>query len=79
MACGKPVVASKIGANCNLVKSPRYGYLCETHNEWMDALANLATNAVLRLEIGRRNRGRIEECYSIANNIADMRKVFDKI
>ena len=37
MACGKPVVASSIGMNCEVVKHDENGYLVSNIDEWIEA------------------------------------------
>lgn len=56
MAAGLPVVASPIGINVELVESSGAGLLAESPAEWEQALRQLASDAPLRCELGRRGR-----------------------
>jgi glycosyltransferase involved in cell wall biosynthesis len=42
MAAGKPVIASRVGANRQAVRHCVNGFLAETTEEWADALGKLA-------------------------------------
>jgi glycosyltransferase involved in cell wall biosynthesis len=65
MACGLPVVASPIGANCEIVATGNNGYLASTTNEWVSALENLRANVELRRRMGEAGRRRVEERYCL--------------
>ena len=61
MAAGLPVVATPVGANVDLVVPGWNGYLAESNDEWRDALARLAGDAVLRRELGANGRAMVAE------------------
>ena len=65
MACGKPVIASPVGLNVELVSND-VGFLARTTEEWLISLQKLAENANLRVEMGKRGRKRVEEGYDLA-------------
>ena len=65
MACGKPVVASPVGANKQIVRHGVDGFLAETTKEWIDALAVLCSDASLRLRFGASGRRRVAAEYSV--------------
>jgi len=65
MAAGLPAIASPVGANREIVLPGETGYLPETRDEWIDAIAALAENPVKRQEMGAAARRRVEEHYSI--------------
>ncbi len=65
MACGKPVVASNVGENQNIVDDSYSGFLVETEAEWIAALSKLIENPALRAQTGENARKKIEEKYSI--------------
>src|SRR5207248_10673995 len=48
MAAGKPVIASPVGANVQVVRHGVNGYLANTPEEWADALRRLAVDPELR-------------------------------
>ena len=63
MACGIPVVASRVGANLDAVP-PDCGLLVETPEEWLEALRRLSTDSSLRQWKGRAARQWVEQRYS---------------
>jgi len=64
MACGIPVVASRVGANVEAV--PRdCGLLAETSEEWLAALRRLAADPSLRQRMGMAARHWVKESYSL--------------
>lgn len=65
MACAKPVVASPIGANREIVEHGVNGFLAETPAEWADALRRLALDAGLRHRMGAAGRDKVERLYSL--------------
>ena len=64
MACGKPVVASPIGVNTQIV-TPENGFLCETEEQWLEALRKLITDKALRNKMGEAGRQLVEEKYCV--------------
>jgi glycosyltransferase involved in cell wall biosynthesis len=65
MACGLPVVASRVGVNPEIVQPGVNGFLAETPAEWQDALERLLADASLRSELGRAGRRRVEQAYCV--------------
>lgn len=64
MATGRPVVLSPVGVNCDIVQSGRNGFLAESVEEWVEALARLAGDPQLRSELSRNARKTVEQGYS---------------
>jgi len=64
MACGKPVVASPVGINRDIVTED-VGYLAGDGALWYAALRDLAEDAALRNRLGRAGRLVVEERYSL--------------
>jgi glycosyltransferase involved in cell wall biosynthesis len=64
MATGRPVVASPVGVNCDIVTPGKNGLLASTTQEWIDALQTLAASPDLRARMGTAARTRVEEEYS---------------
>lgn len=60
MACSLPVVASPVGANCDIVDDGRNGVLAETDEQWLDALSLLMSDSELRAQFGIAGRRLIE-------------------
>jgi glycosyltransferase involved in cell wall biosynthesis len=65
MACGKPVVASPVGVNREIVVEGVNGFLASTQKEWVDALLRLKENPALRRTMGERGRRMVEERYCL--------------
>lgn len=65
MACGKPVVASPVGANCDVVADGENGFLADGDAAWTAALDRLAGDAALRRRLGRAGRAMVETRYSL--------------
>jgi glycosyltransferase involved in cell wall biosynthesis len=63
MAAGKPVIASPVGANCQVVRHGVNGFLADTEVEWIDALRRLA-DPDLRRRMGEEARRTVEESYA---------------
>lgn len=64
MACGRPVVASPIGVNQDIV-TPDVGFLAASEEQWVSALKRLAKDARLRERMGVHARDRAETDYSL--------------
>jgi glycosyltransferase involved in cell wall biosynthesis len=65
MAAGLPVVASPVGANCDVVEHGRNGYLAETQEDWHSVLQTLIDDPELRRRMGRQGRTLVREEYSV--------------
>jgi len=67
MAAGKPVIASPVGVNANIVRHGENGFLASTAEEWEKALRTLVADKALRERMGRAGRRRVEEefCFSV--------------
>ncbi|AWK90201.1 glycosyltransferase family 4 protein [Azospirillum thermophilum] len=66
MACGKPVIASPVGVNRDIVEHGVNGFLAETPDEWLEALRRLARDPGLRSRMGAAGRAKVEAQYSLA-------------
>lgn len=65
MACGRPVIGSRVGANCSVVEHGGNGFLASDEGEWRQALETLAQDPNLRLELGLAGRRTVQERYSL--------------
>jgi len=65
MACGKPVVASPVGANAEIVRDGVDGFLANTDRDWVEALICLIDDLPLRERMGGAGRKRVEAQYSL--------------
>jgi len=64
MACGRPVVASPVGVNAQIVDHGVNGFLASTTDEWISALDRLR-DAPLRQRMGRAGRTKVERAYAL--------------
>jgi glycosyltransferase involved in cell wall biosynthesis len=65
MASWLPVVASPVGANCEIVQQGVTGFLADSHADWISALLRLWQHPELRRRMGIAGRQRAEERYSL--------------
>ncbi|WP_029008240.1 glycosyltransferase family 4 protein [Azospirillum halopraeferens] len=65
MACGKPVIASPVGVNREIVEHGVNGFLAETPEEWYEAVVALGRDAALRRTMGLAGRRKVEHDYSL--------------
>lgn len=68
MACAKPVVASAVGANVNIVEHGVSGFLANKPEEWLAAFRSLAVSPELRAEMGKHGRVKVAKEYSLDVN-----------
>ena len=64
MACGLPVVSSKIAANESIITHEHNGFFAEDSNEWINYLEKLICDADLRLSTGKNGRATAEQNYN---------------
>jgi len=75
MACGKPVVASDVGANNTTVSDSINGYLVRTTEEWIEALELLILDREKRIRMGQESLKIFKEQFErsrIQRKIADI-------
>jgi len=65
MACGLPVVASSVGANCEIVHENKNGFLAKNSDDWESALSKLLTDSDLRHQMGASGRKYVEAEYCV--------------
>ena len=65
MACGLPVVASKVSCASDVLLEGKTGFWAETTEEWVAKLKMLQDSPALRKEMGAQARLRIEKGYSL--------------
>jgi glycosyltransferase involved in cell wall biosynthesis len=65
MAAGLPVVASPVGANCDLVTPGRNGCLASTQDDWQRALRLMIDDPALRRSMGENGRALVRRSYSV--------------
>lgn len=78
MACGVPVVASRVGANIDLV-TKECGFLAETDEQWIQALRQLQERPMTRQRMGDSSRKRVLEAYSLDGNLPVLTKIIHQV
>lgn len=79
MACAKPVVASPVGVNVEIVDNNKCGYLASSADEWRDALISLLSSSEKRKECGAAGRHAVETKYCVQAQVAKLAKLFRDI
>ena len=72
MAAGRPVVASPVGVNQQIVRHGTNGFLASTVDEWTAALTRLVADPALRRTLGAEARRTVERSYSVAAVLGDL-------
>lgn len=67
MACGKPVVASAVGVNTEIVEPGQNGWLATTSEDWERALIHLLKNPNERSRMGAAGRVKVERHFSLSS------------
>lgn len=65
MACGKPVIASPVGVNRDIVENGVNGFLAENEDDWVAAFENLYAHPDVALSIGKWNREKVKDSFCI--------------
>jgi glycosyltransferase involved in cell wall biosynthesis len=78
MAAGRPVVASPVGANRQVVRHGINGFLADSTEEWITALKSCAADTELRRRLGAAARRTVEETYSLDRVIARVAAVLSE-
>lgn len=79
MACGKPVIASPVGVNREIVVDGVNGYLASTGDEWIRAFRALLLDAQNRAAMGAQGRGFVEEKYCLQVTAPRLAQLFQCI
>lgn len=79
MACGKPVIASPVGVNREIVVDGGNGYLASMDDEWIQAFRALFLDAQDRVAMGAQGRGFVEEKYCLQVTAPRLAQLFQCI
>lgn len=77
MASGIPCVASAIGILPEYITDGVHGFLAATPQQWVERLSRLIEDAVLRREMGRQARVKVEQCYSASGWAQRVRSILE--
>jgi glycosyltransferase involved in cell wall biosynthesis len=78
MAAGLPVVGSPVGANCDIVRHGREGYLAASPQEWLAALERLIGSPRLRREMGQNAGLKVRHCYSLEQGVLAWLRIIER-
>jgi glycosyltransferase involved in cell wall biosynthesis len=70
------VAASPVGVNVRIIEEGVNGYLCQSRQEWRNALEKLLSNAQLRQSMGVAGRKKIEANYCVTSNGSNFLSLF---
>lgn len=79
MSCKKPVIASSVGINTDLVENDVNGYLTDTADDWFDAFVKLHTDTELRKKMSENNWQKIIDDYNHENNCQKYVRLIESI
>lgn len=65
LSCGVASVATKIGANLDIIESGKNGFLAQTEADWLKYIERLIEDPQLRIEFANNGRTKVERNYSI--------------
>ncbi len=77
LAYSKPVIASPVGINSEIVTHGVNGYLASSINEWLEALKQLCDSEEKRLTMGKAGRECVEKTYSLQANSEKILEAFN--
>lgn len=78
MACAKPVIASPIGVNNDIVKHGETGFLASHQEEWLHAIATLKNNKEKCRQMGLAGRAVVESDYCLQVTAPRLHKIIEQ-
>ncbi len=69
MACGKPVVASPVGANTSIVEEGVQGYFASANDEWVTQLKRIEQDRDHARQLGTNGRQRVKDNYCLSATV----------
>ena len=79
MSAGKPVLASPVGINKDIVLPGENGFLCKSEKEWYTSFCGLMDDEILREKMGKRGRELMLEKYGLDVCAVQMVKSLKKL
>ncbi|MFY2763021.1 glycosyltransferase family 4 protein [Arenimonas sp. MALMAid1274] len=79
MAAGVVPVCAAVGYNLELIDHGRTGFLCASHDDWLQTLHRLVGDASLRDRVGRAAREEVTRRFSPLVQAARLRAIFDTL
>jgi glycosyltransferase involved in cell wall biosynthesis len=71
MGCGKPVVASPVGVNAEIVEDGVNGFHATSGDEWVASLIRLCNNHAAAKEMGKQGRKRVKETFCLEATVPE--------
>ncbi|MFM2358281.1 MAG: hypothetical protein RLY16_274 [Bacteroidota bacterium] len=71
-----PAVSSRVGVNKQIIQEGVNGYLCNTEEEWYNAIETLLNDVELRKKMGDAGRKKIIQHYSLLSNKQNFLQIF---
>ena len=78
MALAKPVIASPVGVNLEIVQHEKNGFLASSSKEWVDAILFLLNNPEKRKSMGAESRKIVEANFSLKKYAPILFQLLDK-
>jgi glycosyltransferase involved in cell wall biosynthesis len=78
MASSMPVVASPVGANCEIVTEDETGFFANSDEQWFAKLKTLIEAPRLRHEFGTAGRAKVEKRYSLERGFAQWTEILER-
>jgi glycosyltransferase involved in cell wall biosynthesis len=79
MAVGRPVIASPVGANCQIIRHGINGYLASSIQDWADAMIKMSRDFSLLQDMGAAARKTVESQYSTQTTAPQLASIFDEV
>jgi glycosyltransferase involved in cell wall biosynthesis len=76
MSLGVPPLVSPVGVNIQIVEHGKNGYICNTDDEWYNAIRLLLHDITQRKALGEVAKKKVEQCYSVQANSATFLGLF---
>lgn len=76
MGCSKPVVASPVGVNTEIVEHGKNGFLVSSDKDWLDSFLYLLSDENVRIEMGELGRKKVAESYCLESAIDQLLESF---
>jgi glycosyltransferase involved in cell wall biosynthesis len=75
MAASRPVVASPVGVNCDVVKEGVSGFFAITEDEWVGNLERFRGNLALTESFGAAARATVEDSFSLRATVPKIAEI----
>jgi glycosyltransferase involved in cell wall biosynthesis len=76
LSLGIPAIASPVGVNKTIIKQGINGYLCNTPEEWLQALRRISVDAGLRKQMGLAGHEKIFKEFSVQSQLSKFLGLF---